>query len=49
MTNKGVILEASQSAVVEKVVDIAGHHFRNVPVLVIASSRDELKTIYEAL
>ena len=49
VTNKGVDLVEGQQKLIERVAGITAEHFKNVPVLIITSSRDELRAIYEQL
>ena len=49
VTNHGVDLVSGEAALIGKVVAMAEKHFRKVPVLVIASSRDQLAKLHAAL
>lgn len=49
VVNLGVEVTESQSAMVDRVVDLANQYYRLVPVLVVSSSLDELKLLHETL
>ena len=49
VVNHGVELHDGRAALVARAVQIAGEYFRRVPVLIIASSTEELDALYHAV
>ena len=49
VVNHGVEVLESDSHLVGRVVELANQYYQDVPVLVIASSQDELTVLHEAL